>query len=132
MKKILTSIAAVAFVAMMITNVYARPVRPPPTVRPPCFPCDRCPGFTPGFWKHALTVRLGGPGNYQAFEGGALDGVKLTDAMIDGYIAAINAGLGGTTYTAEDFLAYMQEPGWSPNRTNTANWFNKVAGYGPF
>ena len=125
MKKTLLSIVAVAFVALMITSVYA-------TIPPPDFPCGRCPGFTPGFWKHNIKVRLGlTDGAYNAFEGGPLDGVKLTDAMMDGYLAAINAEL-GASYTFAELLGYLEEKGWSEDRTNTANWFNYVAGYGAF
>jgi hypothetical protein len=132
MKKTLISIVAVAFVALMITSVYA-------AIPAPDFPCGRCPGFTPGFWKHNIKVRLSNPpynldltnGAYSAFEGGPLDGIKLTDGMMDGYLAAINAEL-GASYTFAELLAYLEGPGWSADRTNTANWFNYVAGYGPY
>ena len=124
---------SVSVAILMISSVFAKPAAITEEIWAPCFGCECRPcGFTPGFWKHALTVLLGGPGNYQSFEGGPLDGEKLTDDMVDDYIAAINLALGGTSYTAADFLAFMKEPGWSPNRTNTANWFNYVAGYGPF
>jgi len=90
------------------------------------------PGFTPGFWKHNIEVRLGlTKGAYNAFEGGPLDGVKLTDAMMDGYLAAINTAL-GASFTFGTLLGYLQLKGWDPLRTNTANWFNYEAGYGPF
>jgi len=126
MKKTLIGMVAVALVAMMITNVYAQ------TVPAPEFPCGLCAGFTPGFWKHNIRVRLGlTEGKYNAYEGGPLDEVKLTDAMMDDLLEAINAesGLG---LTFEQALAYLEGPGWSDDRTNTANWFNWASGYGPF
>jgi hypothetical protein len=125
-KKMLVGITAVALLALMISNVYAVISVPPP-------PCS-CgpPGFTPGFWKHDIEVRLGlTNGAYNAFEGGPLDGVKLTDAIMDGYLAAINTAL-GTSFTFEQLLGYLQLKGWDPLRTNTANWFNYEAGYAPF
>jgi len=126
MKKTLIGIVAVAFVALMIANAYAQCIPAPPLCE--CMP----PGFTPGFWKHDIEVRLGlTNGAYNAFEGGPLDGVKLTDALMDGYLAAINTAL-GTSFTFAQLLGYLQGPGWSADRTNTANWFNFVAGYGPF
>ena len=133
MKKTLIGITAVAFVALMIANAYAQCVPAPPFCE--CLP----PGFTPGFWKHDIEVRLShAPYNeeltkaaYNAFEGGPLDGVKLTDAMMDGYLAAINAAL-GASFTFDQLLEFLNGPGWSTDRTNTANWFNYVAGYGPF
>jgi hypothetical protein len=131
MKKALMSVVAVAFVALMIANVYA-----PLAIPPPDFGCGcRCPGFTPGFWKHNIEVRLGlTNGAYSAFEGDGLydlDGVKLTDALMDYGLAAINTAL-GASFTFEQLLGYLQLKGWDPLRTNTANWFNYVAGYGPF
>jgi len=134
MKKILISIAAIAFAALMITNAYAGCIPKPPTT------CGRCPGFTPGFWKHNIQVRLSHPGYnlgltngaYSAFEGGPKDGVKLTDAMMDGFLAAIKAKSGMSGFTFQQALAYLKLQGWSADRTNTANWFNWAAGYGPF
>lgn len=135
-KKTLISIVAVAFVALMIANVYAPPTIPPPTIPPPTFCGPQCPGFTPGFWKHNIKVRLGlTNGAYSAFEGGPRDGEKLTDDLMDAGLAAINTALGAMgvgPFTFEQLLAFLEGPGWSPDRTNTANWFNKVAGYGPF
>ncbi len=132
MKKALISIAAVTFIALMISNAQAVIMVPPPTVLPPSFCGCLAPGFTPGFWKHNIEVRLGlTNGAYSAFEGGPLDGVKLTDVMMDDLLADINAAL-GTSYTFAELLAFLELKGWDPNRTNTANWFNKVAGYGPF
>jgi hypothetical protein len=130
LKKITLSLLAISVAMLMISSVFA--ARPEIAVvidEPSCMPCG-C-GFTPGFWKHALTVYTGGPGNYQSFEGGPLDGEPLTDIMVAGFIADINALL-DPDRTAEEFLEFLKQPGWSPNRINTANWFNKVAGYGPF
>lgn len=139
MKKTLIGIAAVAFVALMIANAYAQCAEVPP----PTFCGCRARGFTPGFWKHNIEVRLSNApydedltnGAYNAFAGGRLDGVKLTDALMDGYLAAINAQLtimGYPTISFDQALAYLKLPGWSTDRTNTANWFNWAAGYGPF
>jgi hypothetical protein len=131
-KKTLISIVAVVFVALMIANVYAPPTIPQLTIPPPTFCGCPCPGFTPGFWKHNIKVRLGlTNGAYSAFKGGPRDGQKLTDALMDAGLAAINTAL-GASFTLGDLLAFLEGPGWSPDRTNTANWFNKVAGYGPF
>jgi len=92
-----------------------------------------CRGFTPGFWKHNIQVYLDlTNGAYSAFEGGPKDGIKLTDAMMDGFLAAIKAKPGMSGFTFEQALAYLKLPGWSADRTNTANWFNWAAGYGPF
>jgi len=136
MKRTLIGIVAVVFVALMIANVYAT-TRPIP--KPPFCGC-LCPGFTPGFWKHNIQVRLSHPaynldltnGAYSAFEGGPKDGIKLTDAMMDSFLAAIKAKPGMSGFTFEQALAYLKLPGWSADRTNTANWFNWAAGYGPF
>jgi len=88
----------------------------------------RSPGFTPGFWKHNIEVRLGlTKGSYNAFEGGPLDGVKLTDQLMDDYLAEIDNGL---TFTQA--LANLNLKGWNPLRTDTANAFNEAAGYGPY
>jgi hypothetical protein len=130
MKKTLISIVPVAFVALMITNVYAISVPAPVFCEP------RCPGFTPGFWKHNIRVYLGETnGKYSAFEGGPLDGVKLTDDMMDDLLDIINAkitSLGYPALTFEDALNYLKGPGWSADRTNTANCFNWAAGYGAY
>ena len=122
MKKTLTGIVAVAFVAMMITNAYAQCV---PT--PPCI-CG-CPGLTPGFWKHNIQVYLDDDSiGYSALP----DGTKLTNELMDQYLAAIHAYPGGPQFTFTEALAYLKGPGWSTDRTNTANWFNWAAGYGHF
>ncbi len=127
MKRTLLGILAVALAAVLVSNVYAVSV-PPPT-----FCGSLCPGFTPGFWKHNIQVRLGlTNGAYSAFEGGPLDGVKLTNTMMDNFLAAIKAQSGMTTLTFAQALEFLMLQGWNPNRTNMANWFNKVAGYGPY
>jgi len=126
MKKTLMGIVAVALVALMIANVYA-------AIPAPTFCGCLCRGFTPGFWKHNIQVRLGlTNGAYSAFEGGPKDGIKLTDAMMDGFLARIKAKPGMSGFTFEQALAYLKLQGWSADRTNTANWFNWAAGYGPF
>ena len=131
MKKILISVAAAVFVALMIGNAYAQCgcITPPPFC--PCMP----PGFTPGFWKHNIEVYLGlakgGKGSFSAFEGGPLNGVKVNAGMLEGFLAAINSAL-GTSLSFTDVLAILKEPGWSSSRTNLANWFNYEAGYGPY
>ncbi len=125
----------------MIGNVYAIAVCVP--APPTCYNCH--PGFTPGFWKHNIEVRLSDPtynqgltnGAYSAFSTpnffGKLDGVKLTDDLMDASLAAINTALtnmGLPTITFNQALAYLQLQGNNPLRTNTANWFNYVNGYG--
>ena len=125
-KKILIGIAAVALLSLMIANVYAQL----PSV--PTQPCScGCTGLTPGFWKHNIKVRLDGDSiGYSALP----DGTKLTNDLMDEYLTAITTYLYGPhpTFTFEQALVYLKLPGWSTDRTNTANWFNWAAGYGPF
>ena len=121
-KKELIGIAAVALVALMISNVYAQL----PTVRKPlCLP--DIPGLTPGFWKHNIEVRLDlTNGAYSALP----DGTKLDDGMMDGWLAEIQVYLPWFTFPLA--LQYLELPGWSTDRTNTADWFNWAAGLGYF
>jgi hypothetical protein len=137
MKKALISIAALAFVALMITSVYAQSL--PPAIPAPEF-CVCIPGFTPGFWKHDIAVYLeldkGGKGSYNAFEydnawGSILAGTKVTASMLDDWLSDINYWTGLSLTFAEAY-AILQLPGWDARRTNLANWFNWEAGYGPF
>jgi hypothetical protein len=129
-KRILLGIAAVALLAILTSSAYAQCVPTPPSC------CLRTPGFTPGFWKHDIEVRLShAPYNlgltnaaYNAFSGGPQNGVKLTDGTMDSLLAAINTAT-GQSYTFAQLLAFLQGPGWSTDRTNTANWFNWEAGY---
>ena len=115
MKKALIGIVAVTMLALTVNKAFA------------------CPGFTPGFWKHNIRVRLGlTNGEYNAFEGGPLDGVKLTDAMMDGYLTTVRSLSGIPTLTFAQALVCLNLPGWSADRTNMANWFNAAAGYGPY
>ncbi len=89
----------------------------------------RCPGFTPGFWKHNLGVALGyNPGKYSAFTGGPLDGVKVTESKL-----LELAGIVGVTL--EQAYAAVNAKGGPPNnqiRADMANAFNAAAGYGDF
>ncbi len=111
----------------MIGSVYAIHVPTPTFCNPWC-----SPGFTPGFWKHNIEVRLDlSNGAYSAFVGPPLDGVKLTDAMMNSLLSAINTKY-GTSFTFAQLLANLELPGWSVDRTNTANLFNEAAGYGPY
>jgi len=132
MKKILISIVAVAFVALMITNAYGQSLPCIPTP-PNC--CELCPGFTPGFWKHDLTVLIahinGDPHapSYNAFGWGPKAGQQLNDDMMWDYLNAINAAT-GLSLTPQTALDILKLPGWSTDRTNLANWFNWFAGYG--
>jgi len=137
MKKTLISIAAIAFIALMITSAYAQVVIPEPDF---CG-CPRPCGFTPGFWKHNIQVYLGETnGEYSAFsrDGGAgvrdywfSEGTKLTDTIMENLLSDINF-VYMTSLTFEQLLEALQGPGWSADRTNAANLFNWVAGYGPF
>jgi hypothetical protein len=124
MKKLLISVVAVAFVAMMIANVYAN-CEPPPCPPPPC----ETPGFSPGFWKHNFRVYLGlTNGKYSAFEGGELDGVKVTADMLEDFADIVEV-------TLEEAYAAVSAKGGPPNnmiRADMANAFNDAAGYGPF
>ena len=98
------------------------------------------PGFTPGFWKHDIQVRLSHApydegltvSSYNAFSGGPRDGEKLTDALMDSLLAIVNTMPGFTTLTFDQALANLQLQGNNPLRTATANAFNAAAGYGPF
>jgi len=125
-KKIIVGIAAVALLTLMIANVYAQL----PSV--PTQPCScGCTGLTPGFWKHNIQVYLDGDSiGYSALP----DGTKLDDAMMEGFLTAIHNEhtVPGPQFTFKEALDYLKLPGWSKDRTNTANWFNWAAGYGPF
>jgi len=89
----------------------------------------RCPGFTPGFWKHNIGVYLGlRHGSYSAFEGGPLDGVKVTGPMLEELAGIVGVSL-------EDAYDAVNAKGGPPNnmiRADMANAFNAAAGYGPF
>jgi len=132
-KKIVTGIVAVAFVALMITSAYAQL---PTTIPTPCYVCY--PGFTPGFWKHDIEVYLGldkgGKGSYNAFAydnrwGTILAGTKLSDSMMKDFLDLIN-GYTGLNLDFQTALGILKLPGWDARRTNLCNWFNIVAGYG--
>jgi hypothetical protein len=105
-------------------------------ITPP--PQELAPGFTPGFWKHNIEVRLSHPtfnlgltkASYNAFSGGPMDGVKLTDALMDGYMVDIGYAPTAANYLL--LLGYLKLNGWDPLRTSTANDFNEAAGYGPY
>jgi hypothetical protein len=56
----------------------------------------------------------------------ALNGVKLADEMMEDFLDDIDL------FTAEEALGCLMQRGWTTGRTKTANWFNKVAGYGAF
>ena len=117
---------AISVAILMITSAFAVTI-PAPTFCG-CPPC----GFTPGFWKHNINVYLVNTnGKYSAFKGGPQDGDKLTDQMMENLLAAINAEI-PANYDFPTLLEYLEEPGWSTARTNTANWFNWAAGYGPY
>jgi hypothetical protein len=133
MKKVLISIAALAFAALMITSAYAAL----PTIPTPCYVCY--PGFTPGFWKHDIAVYLeldkGGKGSYNAFEydnawGSILAGTKMTASMLEGFLDLINSYNQGLNLDFPTALAILKLPGSDARRTNLCNWFNIVAGYG--
>jgi hypothetical protein len=134
MKKILAGIVSVALLSIMVSSVYAIAVPAP-------YNCPEWPnGFTPGFWKHNIEVRLSHApytealtnGKYSAFgwanANDELDGVKLTDQLMDTLLAGINSRL-GTAFTFDQLLANLQLTGNSVDRTNTANQFNYQAGY---
>ncbi len=130
MKKALLSIAGVTFFALMIANVFAQTL---PPVRAPIICGTPPPGLTPGFWKHNIQVRLTNAPYDEDLTNGAYsalpDGTKLTDALMDSYLVAIKGYL-GPWFTFDLALQYLQLPGWSTDRTNTANWFNWAAGLG--
>ena len=102
--------------------------------------CELTPGFTPGFWKHNIQVRLSHApynlgltkGAYNAFSGGPLDGDKLNDAFMDSYLTRVRTLSDNSGLTFADALAALNLRGWSADRTNMANWFNEAAGYGDF
>jgi hypothetical protein len=127
-KKLTLGLLAVSVAILMITNAFAVCIP-----APGCMPCGT--GFTPGFWKHNIKVRLDlTNGKYSAFsrDGEIYSaGTKLTDTIMDNLLDAINGYL-GASYTFPELLANLELKGWEADRTNTANWFNKVAGYGPF
>ncbi len=101
--RILIAIAAVALFAVLISSAFAIVVVPVPPR------CNEAPcGFTPGFWKHNIQVRLSNApynldltnGAYSAFDRANLpqspyynlDGVKLDDDLMDALLS--NSQLG--------------------------------------
>lgn len=128
MKKALIGMLAVTLVALMMTSASAQ------CITPMTYYCDqRCPGLTPGFWKHNIEVRLGlTKGAYSAFP----NGTKLTDGMMDDLLWAVRWELGDRSepywFTFELALNYLKGNGWSADRTNVANWFNWEAGFNPY
>jgi hypothetical protein len=135
LKKFTLSLLAVSVAILMISSVYAP--RPVIDVVVPD-PCERCGcGFTPGFWKHNLKVyltelgELDFGGAYSAFDrdgyyysaGTKLDFDIMQDLLDD---------MSWMGFTPMELLGFLEEPGWSLNRINTANWLNYYAGYGPF
>ncbi len=127
MKKILLPVLAIAMMAMIIGSAYAAGIPTPDFCQPYC-----SPGFTPGFWKHNIEVRLDlTNGKYSAFVGPPSDGVKLTDAIMNGLLEDIQNNY-GSWITFEILLEALQGPGWSVDRTNAANLLNEAAGYGPY
>jgi hypothetical protein len=128
MKRIIISIVAVALLAVMFGNVYAVPL---PTLPTPSSCCQRCPGMSPGFWKHNIGVALGtANGAFSAFEGGPLDGVKVTPTMLNNFLADIKTATGISTLTLGQLLDMLSMHGNNAViRDNAANWLNWVAGY---
>ncbi len=117
MKKILLTVAGFVFLALMIGNVYAC-----------CCPCCT-PGFTPGFWKHNIGVALGYTnGAFSAFEGGPLDGQKVTLSLLNDLAATVGVSL-QTAYTV---MSTGGGGAIAQARIDMANAFNAAAGYGPF
>jgi len=91
---------------------------------------QRCPGFTPGFWKHNIRVALGYPGRFSSFDD---SGDHLTYEEVLGYVEA--TGLWGTgTSALEAALADLtaKGPGSDMIRRDAANALNHVAGFGDF
>ena len=136
MKKILVSIVAIMFTALMITNVFAVPSFVPAVPCPPTN-CGACPGFTPGFWKHNIQVRLSNEPELMDLTNGAYSAAydtKMSDVIMDGFLVAIKGNAGMEEATFESLLAAMQArgPGSVVARTNAANWFNYVAGFDVF
>ena len=135
MKKLTITLLAITATILMITSVYAIPPTAPPPDLPEPPTCGTCSGFTPGFWKHNIKVRLGlTNGKYSAFSRDGtmyLAGTKLTDTIMDDLLSAINTQY-GTSLTFAELYTALRGPGWSADRTNAANLFNEAAGYGPY
>ena len=120
-KKIVIGIAAVALLALMISNVYAH--------------CGCHPGLSPGYWKHNVKVYNGGPGAYSApFE----DHPHETSESMLGYADVI---LGPEDQTLEQENAYLvwangifqsKDPLVRAGWLDLANAFNAAAGYNPY
>lgn len=140
MKKLTFVLLTVALVALTISSVYAKPDKievknSDPEVPEPTM-CGCVPGYTPGFWKHNIRVLLDlTNGKHSSYDRGTYAGIKITDPMMTdpvwGYLNRINVAT-GESYTYEQFLSYLNEPGWSADRTNAANWLNWAIDLGPF
>jgi len=125
MKKILLAIAVIALSALMIGSVYAISIPDAPTNCP-----TSCPGLTPGFWKHNLEVYLDlTNGAYSAAYGDKLDTSQM-NGLLDSLRTPFGVPLSMTNMEFAQFLLdALNEPGWSADRTNVANWFNYLMGF---
>jgi hypothetical protein len=130
MKKTIVSILGVVMLSLMIGSAFAQLPDPIPT---PEFCICEPAGLTPGFWKHNLGVYLGETnGKYSAIYDN-----KLDDAQMETLLEHIRDTFGldesyDLTVLAGELLAILDEPGWSMDRTNVANWFNFWSFIGPY
>lgn len=134
MKKTILGMLGVAMIAIMIGSVSAQIPTPIPEPEFGVYGCDWWhPGLTPGFWKHNLEVFLGETkGHYSA-----IYEEKVNDGWMYYLLGLIRDELGlDPSYDlmtlAGELLAILNEPGWSMDRTNVANWFNFYVGIGPY
>jgi hypothetical protein len=130
-KKLIVSLAAVAFVALMVGFVFAQcePTPPPCTPTPP--PCTPTPppcdgGLSPGFWKHNLAVYFGdSTGSYS-------DPVGATNVDKDSmgtWLAGLSVDL-GQLYI--DLSTKGGGAAGAATRVDAANILNDLAGLGPY
>lgn len=109
-KKIVIGIAAVALLALMISNVYA------------CYPA-----LSPGYWKHNVKVYNGGPGSFSGDP-------HETRATMEFYAGKIVVRLdlpAGVPTTVPEFLVWANER-FQNNQykgmwLTIANWFNAAS-----
>jgi len=109
-KKIILSVAALALIAVVVSNVYVARACPP--------------GLSPGYWKHNVKVYCGGPGSYSG------DPHETADTMEE-YETYIQTHFYGP-FTLEKANIAFQDNQYKGYWLLLANWFNAAAGRLPY
>jgi hypothetical protein len=110
-KKIILSVAALALIAIVVSNV---------SVARACY----LPGLSPGYWKHNVKVYCGGPGSYSGDP-------HETAATMVGYETYIKAHFYSGFSLALANMAF-QDNQYKGYWLMLANWFNAAAGRLPY